>query len=85
VWAFELGQQADEIASRLGVPKVRFAPGPLPEFDDSPLPTASLAPTPAEVAQARLLTASITDERLRESVQRAASLGFARERSIPSV
>ena len=31
VWAFELGQRAREIAERLGVPKLRFAPGPLPE------------------------------------------------------
>ena len=33
VWAFELGHRAAEIAARLGVPKVRFAPGPLPEPD----------------------------------------------------
>src|SRR5476651_2709846 len=31
VWAFELGHQAAEIATRLGVEKLRFAPGPLPE------------------------------------------------------
>ena len=31
VWAFELGQRAAELAERLAVPKVRFAPGPLPE------------------------------------------------------
>ena len=30
IWAFELGHRAAEIAERLGVPKVRFAPGPLP-------------------------------------------------------
>ncbi len=30
VWAFELGQRAGEIAAALSVPKVRFAPGPLP-------------------------------------------------------
>src|SRR3954462_1397835 len=31
VWAFELGQRSGEIADRLGVPRLRFAPGPLPE------------------------------------------------------
>ena len=31
VWAFELGQRAPEIAARVGVPAIRFAPGPLPE------------------------------------------------------
>ena len=36
VWAFELGQRAAEIAEKLGVPRVRFAPGPLPEPDAEP-------------------------------------------------
>ena len=31
VWAFELGQRAAEIATRLGVPRLRFVPGPVPE------------------------------------------------------
>src|SRR5579871_2049106 len=31
VWAFELGHRAGEIAVRLGVERLRFAPGPLPE------------------------------------------------------
>ncbi len=43
VWAFELGQRAAEIAERLGVPRVRFAPGPLPE------PDAESAESPVEV------------------------------------
>src|SRR3954467_3614584 len=42
VWAFELGQQAKEIAERLGVAKLRFQPGPLPEAS---------ADTPPEVPQ----------------------------------
>ena len=36
VWAFELGQQAREIAERLAVPRLRFAPGPLPPADEEP-------------------------------------------------
>jgi predicted nucleic acid-binding Zn ribbon protein len=44
IWAFELGQRAREIAERLGVPRLRFAPGPLPEpaperADDPPVPS----------------------------------------------
>jgi Dna[CI] antecedent, DciA len=85
VWAFELGQQAEEIAGRLGVPKVRFAPGPLPEPTEAPGPAPALEPTAAEVAEARALAAPIADDELRESVQRAASLGLAQGRSIPPV
>jgi len=79
VWAFELGQRAREIADRLGVPKVRFAPGPLPEPDEER--TAEVAsPTPEDERRARELAARIEDENLRESVQKAVSLGLARER-----
>ena len=39
VWAFELGQRAPEMAERLraagcDVPRLRFAPGPLPSADE---------------------------------------------------
>jgi hypothetical protein len=79
IWAFELGQQAAEIAGRLGVTKIRFAPGQLPEPDeerrDDPL-----EPTPEEEERARLLAAAIEDEKVRESVQKAVRLSLARER-----
>jgi hypothetical protein len=52
IWAFELGQRAREIAERLGVPWLRFAPGPLPQADDDPAP-APLEPTPEEEERAR--------------------------------
>ena len=79
VWAFELGQRADEMAARLEVPKLRFAPGPLPE------PTQEAAPDPVDVRpedaeRARAIAASIGDEILRESVQKAVSLALARGR-----
>ena len=35
IWAFELTSRAGEIAERLGVERVRFAPGRLPEAEDS--------------------------------------------------
>jgi predicted nucleic acid-binding Zn ribbon protein len=81
VWAFELGQKAGEIASRLDVKAVRFAPGPLPEAPPQEGSPAPLVPVAEEVERARVLTSSIADEELRESVQRAISYHLARERS----
>jgi hypothetical protein len=79
IWAFELGQQAREIAGRLGVARLRFAPGPLPEADEEPARPA-LEPTPEDVELARALASAISDEMLRESVQKAVRLSLARER-----
>ena len=81
VWAFELGQRAADIASRLGLPAVRFAPGPLPAATPDTGPATPLVPAAGEVEQARAVAASIQDEELRESVQRAVSFHLARERS----
>ena len=84
IWSFELGQRAAEIAELLGAPAVRFAPGPLPEPDveavERPLEVA-----PEDVERARAIASSITDENLRESVQKAVSLALARGRSDPAV
>ena len=84
VWAFELGQRAGEIAAVLGVPKVRFAPGPLPEPDlvpqESPLEVTA---EEAELAQA--IASAISDEKLRESVQKAVSFSLARGRSSTQI
>jgi hypothetical protein len=79
IWAFELGQRAHEIADRLGAPRLRFAPGPLPQADDEPAPVP-LEPTPEEEERARALATAIGDEKLRESVQKAVRLSLARER-----
>ena len=79
VWAFELGQQAREIAERLDVPRLRFAPGPLPPPDEEPA-SPPLEPTPEEEERARALATAIGDENLRESVQKAVRLSLARER-----
>lgn len=80
IWAFELGQRSAEIASTLGVPAVKFAPGPLPEADAEP-PPPTLDVAPEDVERARAIAASIGDEKLRESVQKAVSLALAKERS----
>jgi Dna[CI] antecedent DciA-like protein len=79
VWAFELGQRAAEIAERLGVPKLRFAPGPLPQADEERARPAA-EPTPEDDERARAVASRIDDEKLRESVQKAVRLGLARER-----
>jgi len=84
IWAFELGHRATEIATRLGVARVRFAPGPLPEA--APAAAAEpVRPTPRDEARARELTAGIEAENLRETVQKAICFGLARGRSTRPV
>ena len=78
IWAFELGHRAAEIAERLAVAKVRFAPGQLPSAEVTPEPATAPAPRPEDVQQAAEIAAVIEDENLRESVQKAVSLGLAR-------
>jgi hypothetical protein len=84
IWAFELGQRAPEILSRLGqlpLKGLKFVPGPLPEAGPETLVEAradSVRPGPAEEALAAELASPIESEDLRESVQRAAALSLAR-------
>jgi predicted nucleic acid-binding Zn ribbon protein len=78
VWAFELAHRAPEIAERLGVPKVRFTPGPLPSRAEGPPAPDPIRPTPEHVRAAAEIAAGIMDENLRESVQKAVSFGLAR-------
>ena len=80
VWAFELGHKAAEIAAKLGVPKLRFAPGPLPEADRDEGVFVHPQATPEDNERARAIASSISDENLRESVQKAVSLSLARGR-----
>ena len=79
VWAFELGQQAAEMAERVGVARLRFAPGPLPEAAEEHLPDPVEA-TPEEDERATAIASLIGDENLRESVQKAVKLSLARAR-----
>ncbi|HUZ80732.1 MAG TPA: DciA family protein [Gaiellaceae bacterium] len=80
VWSFELSQRAAEIAEKLGVHKMRFAPGPLPEPDETPV-ERPVEVTPEDAERARAIASTIADEKLRESVQKAVSLSLARGRS----
>jgi hypothetical protein len=79
VWSFELGQRAAEIAERLGAPRVRFTPGPLPE-PDPVVTTRTVVASPEDEERARAIASSIGDEKLRKHVQKAVSLGLARGR-----
>jgi predicted nucleic acid-binding Zn ribbon protein len=78
VWAFELAHRAADIATRLGVPKVRFAPGPLPEQAPIEASGAAVQPGPEHVRAAAEIAALLDDENLRESVQKAVSFSLAR-------
>ena len=81
IWAFELGHRAADIAGRVGVSRVRFAAGPLPEQAAPALETGPLQPTAREQAAAAEIASSIEAENLRETVQKAVSFGLARDRS----
>ncbi len=86
-WAFELGQLAPEILTRLSeklgdsAPKaLRFAVGHLPELPPPTLESARTdVPEPSAEALQRAaeLVAGIEDEELRNRVQRAAALGLS--------
>jgi hypothetical protein len=80
VWAFELAQRAPEIAARLGVPKVRFAPGPLPGAEAETTRAAVPEPSEEQERQAAEIAASLDDENLRQTVEKTVALGLARER-----
>ena len=84
VWAFELGHRAAEIAKRLRVEKLRFAPGPLPEAAEEPVENP-VEVAPEDVERAAAIASAISDEKLRESVQKAVSLSLARGRSDPQI
>jgi predicted nucleic acid-binding Zn ribbon protein len=84
IWAFELGQRAQEIAERVGVERIRFAPGPLPggPAEGPAQPHAEAPkPLPEHLERAAEIAAEIEDEGLRETVARAAAASLAREPS----
>ena len=88
IWAFELTNQAAEIAKRLGVERVRFAPGRLPEAAESDREGARQTPLePSETLrrEGARLAAGIEDENLRRIVARAAAASLAKGISDHSV
>jgi hypothetical protein len=82
VWGFELTQRAAEISSRLPTkPKLKFAPGPLPEAAPEEVDPALRRPPEATLEQAREAAgwaSAIEDEELRELVARAARASLAK-------
>jgi hypothetical protein len=87
-WAFELVHHEREILGRLreelgeaAPPRLRFAPGPMPEATadtaSAPAPRRPEA-TLADREQAQRIAAPISDENLRELVARAAAASLAR-------
>ncbi len=88
-WAFELTQLAGRVLERLhdelgdhAPPRLRFAPGPLPEA--RPPAEASktpVRPTPEQVELASSIVASIDDDELRRTVAQAAAASLARTAS----
>lgn len=88
IWAFELGSRAAEIARRIGVERIRFVPGPLPEASAAePERAKSTPPTPSDDdrEEGARLAAGIEDENLRKIVARAAAASLARGVSDRSV
>ena len=83
IWAFELGQRVQEIAERVGVERIRFAPGPLPGPAEEPSQRRPAAPKPLpeHLERAAEIAAGIEDEELRETVARAVAASLAREPS----
>jgi len=81
VWAFELSHQGPEIAARLGVPAIRFAPGPLAVEDRSAPAPVFAEPSEEELRAAAGIAASIDDENLRKTVEKAVGLSLASGRS----
>jgi hypothetical protein len=82
VWAFELGHRAEEIRERLGLrlKALKFVPGPVPEGALESAKTSRTPPARPTSEQARRaaeLAAEITDEELRERVEKAAAASLA--------
>jgi hypothetical protein len=60
---------------------VRFAPGPLPTIATAVDAGEAPVPGPGELRRAAEIAASVEDENLRKSVEKAVSLGLARRAS----
>jgi hypothetical protein len=81
VWAFELTSRAAEIAERVGVERIRFAAGRLPEVPEPGQKGPELRPPqPSESLrqEGARLAAGIEDENLRKIVARAAAASLAK-------
>jgi Dna[CI] antecedent, DciA len=80
VWAFELSHRAADIAGRLGVEAIKFAPGPLAVAEPPPVLRQAPVTSSGDLRAAAEIAASIGDEELRKSVEKAVSFSLARGR-----
>ena len=79
IWGFELTQRATEISERLpGHPRLRFAPGPLPDTTPERPPPPPAEASPEQAREAAAITAGIVDPDLRESVAKVIKAALAR-------
>jgi hypothetical protein len=86
IWGFELTQRAAEISGRLpGRPRLRFAPGELPDRASDPAPAPPAEATPAQAREAASLAAVIEDPNLRQSVAKAIKAALVRASNDRSV
>jgi sugar phosphate isomerase/epimerase len=85
IWAFELTQRAVDIARRLGVPAIRFAPGPLAGAPEEAAAPSAPTPSQEQMGEAAAIASAIESEKLRETVQKVVSLGLARSASDRAV
>ena len=88
IWAFELTSRATAIAERLGVERVRFTPGRLPDppgTDPEARKSDPVRPSATLVEEGARLAAGIEDENLRKIVARAAAASLAKGISDRSV
>jgi hypothetical protein len=83
IWSFELKSRAEDIRARLGEhapQRLAFAPGPLPEHSETPVPAANrraVRPNAEHVARADSLARVIRDEELRKVVAKTVALALA--------
>jgi hypothetical protein len=88
IWAFELTSRAAEIAKRVGVERIRFVPGRLPDVskpDQEGPASIPLEPSESLREEGARLAAGIEDENLRKIVARAAAASLAKGISDRSV
>ena len=81
LWAFELGHRSSEIAGRLGVESIRFAPGPLAAAEAAPPRQRPVEPSQEEAAEAARVAADVGDENLRKTIEKVVGLSLARSRA----
>ncbi len=83
IWAFELTTRSEEVRSRLrdvAPPRLAFAPGPLPEPQESSPELDRKRPekpTPGQVAEGASLARGIRDTELRKVVAKAIAARLA--------